>query len=134
MKTDQEKTINDLTKRIIGCAINVHRQLGPGFLESVYQVALAYELTKAGIPFEREKGLSVRYGEILLDVGFRCDFLVDGRVIVECKAVNALSDIDQAQLLNYLKVSDLRVGLLMNFNVRTLKDGIKRMINGSIDE
>ena len=68
MKTDQEKTINDLTKRIIGCAINVHRQLGPGFLESVYQVALAYELTKAGIPFEREKGLSVRYGEILLDV------------------------------------------------------------------
>ena len=97
-------------------------------------MALAYELTKAGIPFEREKGLSVRYGEILLDVGFRCDFLVNGRVIVECKAVNALTEIDQAQLLNYLKVSDLRVGLLMNFNVKILKDAIKRMINGRLNE
>ena len=125
--------INELTEKIIGCAIAVHRKLGPGFLESVYQSALAYELSKAGIPFEKEKGFSVRYEDIVLDVGFRCDFLIGGQVIVECKAVNALTEIDQAQLLNYLKVAGLRVGLLINFNVKALKDGIKRMVSGEIE-
>jgi GxxExxY protein len=129
----KESPVNVLTEKIIGCAMTVHRTLGPGFLESVYQAALAHELEKAGIPFEREKVLGVQYGEIFLDVGFRCDFLVDGRVIVECKAVNALTNVDAAQLLNYLKVTNLRVGLLINFNVRLLKTGIKRMVNDFVD-
>ena len=128
-----ETQINVLTERIIGCAMAVHRKLGAGFLESVYQAALAHELEKAGIQFEREKMLGVQYDEIFLDVGFRCDFLVDGHVIVECKAVSAISDIDTAQLLNYLKVTNLHVGLLINFNVRLLKFGIKRMVNDFVD-
>ena len=121
--------MNKLTEKIIGCAIKVHRNLGPGFLESVYQTALAYELQKAGIPFEKEKTLSVPYEDIILDVGFRCDFLVDQRVIVECKCVENLHPIDEAKLLNYLKVTKLRVGLLINFNVLILKRGIRRMVN-----
>ena len=121
--------LNELTKKIIGFAIKVHKNLGPGFLESVYKAALAHEFGKAGIPFEREKALPVFYEDILLDVGFRCDFLVDKRVIVECKAVKEITAIDQAQLLNYLKVTDLRVGLLINFNVLKLTDGIKRLVN-----
>jgi GxxExxY protein len=129
MKSVELGPTNELTERIIGCAITVHRELGPGFLESVYQAALAHELSKAAIPFEREKGLSVQYDNVHLDVGFRCDFLVDRRVIVECKAVSALTEIDEAQLLNYLKVTELHVGLLINFNVKMLKNGIKRMVN-----
>ncbi|GBD92497.1 hypothetical protein BMS3Abin05_00069 [bacterium BMS3Abin05] len=119
--------INDLTGKIIGLAITVHRKLGPGFLESVYQAAMAYELTKAGIAFEREKALPVIYGDVKLDVGFRCDFLIEDRVILECKAVNKIMPIDEAQLLNYLKITKLTVGLLINFNVLVLKNGIKRM-------
>lgn len=110
-------------------AIKVHRTLGPGFLESVYQAALAYELEKAGIPFEKEKGLPVAYEDILLEVGFRCDFLIDNKIIVECKALKELTPVDHAQLLNYLKITDLQVGLLINFNVKTLTNGIKRIVN-----
>jgi len=121
--------INTLTDKIIGCAIKVHKTLGPGFLESVYQAALAYELSKAGIPFEREKGLPVQYEEIKLDVGFRCDFLVDKKVIIDCKTVKQIMPIDEAQLLNYLKITELPIGLIINFNVLMLKNGIKRMIN-----
>ncbi len=121
--------LNELTEKIIGAAINVHRTLGPGFLEAVYQAALAYELKKAKIPFEKEKSLPVVYEEISLDVGFRCDFLVDKRVIVECKAVKDVTLLDHAQLLNYLKITELQVGLLINFNVRMLTSGIKRIVN-----
>ena len=121
--------LNELTEKIIGLAIKVHRTLGPGFLEAVYQAALAYELTQAGIPFEKEKALPVPYEDIILDVGFRCDFLVDRKVIVECKAVQELTPIDQAQLLNYLKITRLQLGLLINFNVLVLKDGIRRLVN-----
>jgi len=121
--------INKLTEKIIGCAITVHRKLGPGFLESVYQAALAYELQKAGIQFEKEKTLPVPYEDIILDVGFRCDFLVDKRVIVECKSIEAFHPIDEAKLLNYLKITKLQVGLLINFNVLILKKGIRRMVN-----
>jgi GxxExxY protein len=122
-------TLNNLTETIIGLAIKVHRTLGPGFLESVYQAALAYELAKAKIPFEREKALPVPYEDIFLEVGFRCDFLVDRRIIVECKSVREITPLDHAQLLNYLKITDLQLGLLINFNVRTLKSGIKRIVN-----
>ncbi len=121
--------INELTEKIIGCALQVHRHLGPGFLESVYQAALAHELNKAGIRFEKEKELPVQYENVKLDLGFRCDFLVDDRIIVECKAVKELTELDLAQLLNYLKINDLRVGLLINFNVMLLKDGIRRVVN-----
>ncbi len=125
----ENNKINDLTGSIIGLAIKVHRTLGPGFLESVYQAAIAYELSKAGIAFEKEKALPVIYEDVKLDVGFRCDFLIADRVILECKAVNNLMPIDEAQLLNYLKITKLTVGLLINFNVLVLKDGIKRMVN-----
>ncbi len=107
----------------------MHKKLGPGLLESVYQIALAYELEKADIPFEREKPVPVKYEDVYLDVGFRCDFIVYGRVIVECKAVKEISDIDYAQILNYLKITNIKVGLLINFNVTRLKDGIKRVVN-----
>ena len=126
-------TLNELTEKIIGLAIKVHRTLGPGFLESVYQAALAYELEKANIPFEKEKTLPVPYEDILLEVGFRCDFLIDKRIIVECKSVKEVTPLDHAQLLNYLKITDLTVGLLMNFNVRKLTDGIKRIVNNYSD-
>jgi len=121
--------LNELTDKIIGAAIKVHRTLGPGFLESVYQAALAYELKKAYMPFEKEKTLPVPYEDIFLEVGFRCDFLVDKRVIVECKSVKEVTPLDHAQLLNYLKITDLQLGLLINFNVRILKSGIKRIVN-----
>ena len=121
--------LNELTDKIIGAAIKVHRTLGPGFLESVYQAALAYELKKAYMPFEKEKTLPVPYEDIFLEVGFRCDFLVDKRVIVECKSVKEVTPLDHAQLLNYLKITDLKLGLLINFNVRILKSGIKRIVN-----
>lgn len=121
--------INELTDKIIGCAITVHKKLGPGFLESVYQSALAYELRKNSINFEKEKELPVKYDDILLDVGFRCDFLVEKSVIVECKAIKELTQVDMAQVLNYLKVTDLPVGLLINFNTIKLINGLKRIVN-----
>ena len=123
------RSLNQLTEKIIGAAIKVHRNLGPGFLESVYQAALAYELKKADIPFEKEKPLPVPYEDIFLDVGFRCDFLVDKEVIVECKSVKEITPIDHAQLLNYLKVTKLQLGLLINFNVLKLTQGLKRIVN-----
>ena len=126
-------TLNELTEKIIGLAIKVHRTLGPGFLESVYQAALAYELEKANIPFEKEKTLPVPYEDILLEVGFRCDFLIDKRIIVECKSVKEVTPLDHAQLLNYLKITDLQLGLLINFNVRILTKGIKRIVNNYSD-
>ncbi|MDJ0842348.1 MAG: GxxExxY protein [Acidobacteriota bacterium] len=123
--------INQLTKKVIGLAIKVHRKLGPGFLESVYKAALAYELSQAGIPFEKEKEMPVPYGSIILQVGFRCDFLIESQLIVECKAVKQLHPIDHAQTLNYLKSSNLQVGLLFNFHVMKLVDGgLKRIVNG----
>ena len=121
--------MDELTGKIIGLAIKIHRELGPGLLESVYQAALAYELERARIPFEKEKILAVHYQDTILDVGFRCDFLIDDRVIVECKAVRQLAEIDQAQLINYLKIAHKPIGLLINFNVKLLKDGLKRFAN-----
>ncbi len=126
-------SLNELTEKIIGAAIKVHRTLGPGFLESVYQAAIAYELGKANIPFEKEKTLPVAYEDIFIEVGFRCDFLVDKRVIVECKSVKEVTPLDHAQLLNYLKITNLQLGLLINFNVRILTTGIKRIVNNYND-
>ena len=119
--------INALTERIIGAAIEVHRELGPGLLESAYEAALAYELTLQGVHIERQKEQPVRYKGILIETGFRIDVLVEGQVVVELKAVDALLPIHEAQLLTYLKLSNCRIGLLINFNVPLLKQGIKRL-------
>jgi len=122
-------TLNELTHAIIGAAIKVHKGLGPGLLESAYEACLAYELEKLGLRVERQKPVPLIYESVHLDCGFRADLLVEGLVIVEVKAREALHPIDEAQLLSHLRLLDLRVGLLMNFHVLVLKDGIKRMVN-----
>ena len=107
----------------------VHRELGPGLLESTYEVCLAYELAKRGLAVERQKELPVKYRGVKLDCGYRIDLLVEDKVIVELKAVERLEPIHIAQVLSYLKLSGCNVGLLINFNVKLLKDGIRRLIN-----
>ena len=114
---------------IIGAAIDVHRALGPGLLESAYEACLAYELIERGMQVERQKELPVTYKEVNLDVGYRLDLVVNGVVVVELKAVNRLAPIHQAQLLSYLKLSGLKLGLLINFNETVLKNGIRRLAN-----
>lgn len=118
----------DLTSQIIGAAIEVHRALGPGLLESAYQTCLAHELTLRGLSFEQQKPLAVEYKGVRLDCGYRLDFLVAGKVVVELKAVDQLLSVHEAQLLTYLKLTRCKVGLLINFNVPVLKRGIKRMV------
>jgi GxxExxY protein len=120
---------NEITEKIIGNTIKVHKILGHGFLESVYQAALAYELKKSNLKFEKEKELPVEYENIKLDIGFRCDFLVEESIIFECKSIKELTPLDEAQLLNYLKVTNLQVGLLINFNTINLVKGLKRIVN-----
>jgi GxxExxY protein len=120
--------INQITETIIGCAIEVHKNLGPGLLESTYEECLAYELSKAGLLFERQKPLSVIYKDTRLDCGYRLDLIVDQNVIVEIKALDLLLPIQEAQLLTYLKLSGIKVGLLVNFNVKLLKQGLKRFV------
>jgi GxxExxY protein len=118
---------NALSRLIIGAAIEVHRHTGPGLLESAYEECLAYEFAVRSIPFERQKPVPVMYKDVQLDCGFRLDFLVGGLVVVELKAVSALAPIHQAQVLTYLKLIGCRLGLLLNFNVPMLRDGIKRV-------
>jgi GxxExxY protein len=118
----------ELTGQIIGAAIEVHRELGPGLLESAYQACLTQELSFQGLSFEQEKPLPVKYKGIQVDCGYRLDFVVAGKVVVELKAVDAIHKVHEAQLLTYLKLTGCRVGLLINFNVPVLKDGIKRMV------
>ena len=122
--------INEITRAIIGAAIEVHRRLGPGLLESAYLKCLASELTLRGIPFEREKPLPLEYKGVHLECGYRLDLLVAGSVVVEVKAVDALAPVHDAQLLTYLRLGGWRVGLLINFNVAILKNGIHRKILG----
>lgn len=119
---------NALSNQIIGAALEVHRQLGPGLLESAYEECLAYELSQRNIPFERQKPIPVVYKGIRLDCGFRVDLLVDNQVVVELKAVDALMPVHQAQVLTYLRLTGCRLGLLINFNVVRLREGIKRVV------
>jgi GxxExxY protein len=121
--------INDLTYAIIGAAMKVHRTLGPGLLESAYEACLAYELEKLGMRVERQKPVPVIYDEVKLDCGFRADLLVEQQVIVECKAKEAIHPIDGAQVLSHLRLLKLSVGLLINFHVLDLKEGIRRIVN-----
>lgn len=117
-----------LSNRVIGCALEVHRQLGPGLLESAYEQCLARELTLQGIHFQVQAGLPVEYKGVRIDCGYRLDLLVEGELIVELKAVKELEPIHEAQLITYLKLAKVRTGLLINFNVRVLKDGINRFV------
>lgn len=120
--------INKITEIIIGCAIEVHKRLGPGLLESTYEACLVYEIQKAGLKIIKQLGLPLVYKEIKMDEGYRLDLLVEDCVVVEIKSVEAFNDIHTAQVLTYLKLSGAKVGLLINFNVLKLTDGIKRLI------
>ncbi|MBN8636297.1 MAG: GxxExxY protein [Anaerolineae bacterium] len=119
---------NELTHRIIGAAIEVHRELGPGLLESAYEECLAHEFTLRGLAYERQKPLPVIYKGIQVECGFRLDFLVENLVIVELKAVEDLSPVHQAQVMTYLKLTNCRLGLLINFNAYKLLQGLKRIV------
>ena len=119
---------DELSRRVIGCAIEVHRNLGPGLLESTYRQCLACELSYAGIQFQMELPVPVRYKDILLDCGYRIDLLVDRRLIVEIKSGEALLPIHQAQILTYMRLANVPLGLLINFNVTKLQNGIKRFV------
>lgn len=127
-------TTNELTYAIIGAAMKVHRILGPGLLESAYEVCLAYELEKLGFQVERQKPVPVVYEDVKLDCGFRADLLVEGQVLVELKAKEKLHPIDSAQTLSHLRLLKLPVGLLINFHVTDLKEGIKRIVNNYKEE
>jgi GxxExxY protein len=117
-----------LSNKVIGAALEVHRTLGPGLLESVYEQALAYELTSAGIKVQTQVAIPVAYKAIKLDCGFRLDLLVADQLIIELKSIEALVPLHDAQLLTYLKLTKLKIGLLINFNVPLLKQGLKRFV------
>ena len=120
---------DNLTQEIIGAAIKIHRKLGPGLLESTYEACLAYELEKLGFRVERQKTVPLIYEAVKMECGFRADMVVEGKVVIELKCKDALHAVDQAQLLSHLRLLDIPVGLLINFHVVFLKDGIKRMVN-----
>jgi GxxExxY protein len=122
-------SLNQITEKIIGAAIEVHKELGPGLLESAYEVCLSFELEKIGMKVEKERPLPVVYKGITLDQAYRLDLIVNKLVVIELKSVDSLLPIHAAQMLSYLKLSGCTVGLLINFNVEKLKDGIKRIVN-----
>jgi GxxExxY protein len=121
--------INDLTGAVIGAAIEVHKTLGPGLLESAYEECLCVEFGLRKFPYERQKELPIEYKGVKLDCGYRLDILIPNKLIIELKACEALQPIHEAQLLTYLKLTGIKVGLLINFNVPVLKEGIKRLAN-----
>lgn len=122
------KDINTITEAIIGAAMAVHKALGPGLLESAYEACLAFGLAERRLAVEQQKAMPVRYRGVKLDCGYRLDLLVEGQVIVELKTVDRLQPIHEAQLLSYLKLSGCQVGLLLNFNVKVLRKGIRRLV------
>lgn len=121
--------LNEITERIIGCSIKVHKALGPGLLESTYEACLIHELNKSGLGVQSQVALPVIYDGMKLDAGYRIDLLVEDKVIVEIKAVESIHPIHEAQVISYLKLSSKKIGLLINFNVRMLTTGIKRLAN-----
>lgn len=123
-------SLNHVSDRVIGAGIRVHRALGPGLLESAYEACLAFELAELGMDVVRQQPMPVVYRGVRLDCGYRTDLIVEDEVIVEVKAVARLEPIHEAQLISYLKLSDRRLGLLMNFNVRALKHGVRRLVHG----
>lgn len=121
---------NEISKIVFECALKVHKILGPGLLESAYKECLFYELKKVGLKIEKQKALPLIYEEVKLDVGYRIDIIIENKFIVEVKSVESLNDVHLAQLLTYLRLSNCKLGLLINFNVSLLKNGVKRVING----
>jgi len=125
---DRKKEFDPLSKKVIACAIEVHRHLGPGLLESTYERCLAHELALVGISFETQVPIPVAYKGCLLDCGYRIDLLVEQALILELKSVDALQTVHQAQLLTYMKLANKKTGLLINFNVQLLKTGLRRFV------
>jgi GxxExxY protein len=123
-------TENEISSKIIGAAIEFHKQLGPGLLESAYETCLCYELKQSGLDVKQQIALPVIYNDVKLDAGYRIDLLVENKVIVEIKSIETLADIHTAQILTYLKLKDLKLGLLINFNTVKVVDGLKRVLNG----
>jgi GxxExxY protein len=132
--TESVKNLNELTDAIIGAAIEVHRALGPGLLESTYEMCLCRELSIRGVRFERQVPISVEYKGVKLKCGYRADVVVDETILVEIKAIDSLLPIHEAQLLSYLKLGGWKIGLLINFNVELLKHGLRRRVLGLIEE
>ncbi len=125
-------TENDIAKIVFELGLKVHKALGPGLLESAYEECLYHELRNAGLLVEKQKELPLVYNEIRLDIGYRIDLFVESKFVVEVKSVDALADIHLAQILTYLKLSDAKLGYLINFNTVLFKDGVKRVINGTL--
>lgn len=131
---ENAEELNKLTERIIGAAIEVHRELGPGLLESGYEICLCRELQLRGLRFERQVPIPLHYKGVKLDVGFRADIVIEGSILIDAKAVETLLPIHEAQLFTYLKLGGWKIGLLINFNVRFLRHGIKRRVLGLREE
>jgi len=125
-------TENEIAKIVFESALKVHRALGPGLLESAYEECLFYELKNMGLNVEKQKPLPLIYEEVKMEIGYRVDLMIENKFIVEIKSVDALNDIHLAQILTYLKLSDCKLGMLINFNVILIKNGIKRVINGTL--
>ena len=130
---DQEERLNKITETIIGVAINIHRAVGQGLLESAYEVCMVYDLIQVGMKVEQQKPLPVVYRGVKLECGYRLDLMIENEVVVEIKSIDKLLPIHKAQLMSYLKLADCKVGLLINFNVEILKDGIQRVVNNFPD-
>ena len=122
-------TENELSKIVFDCALKVHQNLGPGLLESAYEECLFYELRKTGLEVQKQKPLPLVYEEVKLDIGYRIDIIIENKLIIEVKSVDALNEVHFAQLLTYLKLTDCKLGMLINFNVALVKNGIKRVVN-----
>jgi GxxExxY protein len=120
---------NEISAIIIDCCYKIHQRLGPGLLESVYEEIIAHELSKKGLVFEKQKAIPIKYGNIKFDVGFRSDFIVEKKIIIELKSVERILPVHKKQLLTYLKVTNLKLGLLINFNSDLIKNGIIRVVN-----
>jgi GxxExxY protein len=123
---------HELSNVIIGFGIDVHKALGPGLLESAYKECLYYKISQSGLYVQKEKPMPLIFEEVKLEVGYRIDLLVENKLVIEIKSVDALNDVHMAQILTYMKLGNYKLGLLMNFNVAKLKDGMKRVINGSL--
>lgn len=125
-------TENEISKIVFECALKVHKNLGPGLLESAYEECLFYELKKSNLIVEKQKALPLIYEEVKLDVGYRIDIIVENKFIIEVKSVESLNEVHLAQVLTYLRLSNCKLGLLINFNVKLLKEGVRRIINGEL--
>lgn len=125
-------TEQEISKLVFDSALKVHKMLGPGLLESAYEECLFYELKKSNLKVEKQKALPLVYEEVKLDIGYRIDIIIEDKFIVEIKAVESLNEVHLAQLLTYLKLTNCKLGLLINFNVKLLKDGVRRVINGQL--